>query len=222
MEIILPFIEINGANIYYNISVTDRPGRAPIVLIHGSTITGQADWHAIAPLLATEYRVIVPDCRGHGQSSNPNLSYSFKEMAGDMAALIRALGYEPGREEPPAKISDEERRRVLDELDQAWLPVEKSWKLNERHYGALQGLDKAATKEKYGVRYEVLAPDAAALEEHHVVPPLLQGDRRGKAGEVEQLLLYKLVAKLRDRTARFPGSLLVGRAIRPLDPKAML
>lgn len=39
---------------------------------------------------------------------------------------------------------------ILDELDQAWLPVEKSWKLNERHYGALQGLNKAETAEKYG------------------------------------------------------------------------
>jgi 2,3-bisphosphoglycerate-dependent phosphoglycerate mutase len=39
---------------------------------------------------------------------------------------------------------------VLDELDQAWLPVEKSWKLNERHYGALQGLNKAETAQKYG------------------------------------------------------------------------
>lgn len=39
---------------------------------------------------------------------------------------------------------------VLDALDQAWLPVEKSWKLNERHYGALQGLNKAETAEKYG------------------------------------------------------------------------
>jgi 2,3-bisphosphoglycerate-dependent phosphoglycerate mutase len=39
---------------------------------------------------------------------------------------------------------------VLDELDQAWLPVEKSWRLNERHYGALQGLDKAQTVEKHG------------------------------------------------------------------------
>ena len=38
---------------------------------------------------------------------------------------------------------------VLDELDQAWLPVEKSWKLNERHYGAPQGLNKAETAEKY-------------------------------------------------------------------------
>src|SRR5262249_3714265 len=34
---------------------------------------------------------------------------------------------------------------VLDELDQMWLPTEKSWRLNERHYGALQGLNKAET-----------------------------------------------------------------------------
>lgn len=40
--------------------------------------------------------------------------------------------------------------RILDELDQPWLPVEKSWKLNERHYGALQGLNKAETAQKYG------------------------------------------------------------------------
>ncbi|EMK5744741.1 TPA: 2,3-diphosphoglycerate-dependent phosphoglycerate mutase [Proteus mirabilis] len=39
---------------------------------------------------------------------------------------------------------------ILDEVDQQWLPVEKSWKLNERHYGALQGLNKAETAEKYG------------------------------------------------------------------------
>ncbi|AWK14682.1 2,3-diphosphoglycerate-dependent phosphoglycerate mutase [Candidatus Fukatsuia symbiotica] len=39
---------------------------------------------------------------------------------------------------------------VLDVLGQSWLPVEKSWMLNERHYGALQGLDKAETAKKYG------------------------------------------------------------------------
>jgi 2,3-bisphosphoglycerate-dependent phosphoglycerate mutase len=38
----------------------------------------------------------------------------------------------------------------LEELDQMWLPVEKSWRLNERHYGALQGLDKAETAAKFG------------------------------------------------------------------------
>ena len=39
---------------------------------------------------------------------------------------------------------------VLDEVDRAWLPVVKSWRLNERHYGALQGLNKSETAEKYG------------------------------------------------------------------------
>lgn len=39
---------------------------------------------------------------------------------------------------------------VLDELDQMWLPVEKSWRLNERHYGGLQGLNKAETAAKHG------------------------------------------------------------------------
>ena len=39
---------------------------------------------------------------------------------------------------------------VLDEMDLEWLPVTKSWELNERHYGALQGLNKAETAEKYG------------------------------------------------------------------------
>jgi 2,3-bisphosphoglycerate-dependent phosphoglycerate mutase len=38
---------------------------------------------------------------------------------------------------------------VLDELDLMWIPVEKSWRLNERHYGALQGLNKAATAKQY-------------------------------------------------------------------------
>ena len=38
----------------------------------------------------------------------------------------------------------------LEELDLLWIPVYKSWRLNERHYGALQGLNKAETAEKYG------------------------------------------------------------------------
>jgi 2,3-bisphosphoglycerate-dependent phosphoglycerate mutase len=39
---------------------------------------------------------------------------------------------------------------ALDVADRAWLPVKRSWRLNERHYGSLQGLDKAETLEKYG------------------------------------------------------------------------
>jgi 2,3-bisphosphoglycerate-dependent phosphoglycerate mutase len=60
---------------------------------------------------------------------------------------------------------------VLEELDQLWIPVAKSWRLNERHYGALQGLDKSETAKEFGeaqVRlwrrsYDVRPP---AVEEH--------------------------------------------------------
>jgi 2,3-bisphosphoglycerate-dependent phosphoglycerate mutase len=39
---------------------------------------------------------------------------------------------------------------TLDTADRHWIPVHRNWRLNERHYGALQGLDKAETKRKYG------------------------------------------------------------------------
>jgi 2,3-bisphosphoglycerate-dependent phosphoglycerate mutase len=60
---------------------------------------------------------------------------------------------------------------ILEELDLLWIPIEKSWRLNERHYGALQGLNKAETAEKYGAEkvkiwrrsYDVPPP---ALEEN--------------------------------------------------------
>src|SRR5208337_3070642 len=39
---------------------------------------------------------------------------------------------------------------VLEEMDLMWIPIHNSWRLNERHYGALQGLNKAETAEEYG------------------------------------------------------------------------
>ncbi len=41
---------------------------------------------------------------------------------------------------------------VADQIDRMWVPVVKDWHLNERHYGALQGLDKSETAEKYGAK----------------------------------------------------------------------
>lgn len=90
----MAYIKINGADIYYQIYGDDRPGPTPIVLIHGSTITGQMDWSAIAPELARRYKVFVPDCRGHGKSNNPQMTYSFKELANDVATFVHAMGYE--------------------------------------------------------------------------------------------------------------------------------
>ena len=90
----MAFIEVNGAQIHFERYDSPHADRRPIVLIHGSTQTGAYDWGFLAPLLAREYPVIVPDCRGHGQSSNPRHSYAFKEMAADVAELVRALGCE--------------------------------------------------------------------------------------------------------------------------------
>ena len=64
---------------------------------------------------------------------------------------------------------------ALDELDQLWLPVERSWRLNERHYGALQGLNKAETAEKHGEAqvkiwrraYAIAPPPLAANDDRH-------------------------------------------------------
>jgi len=62
---------------------------------------------------------------------------------------------------------------ILLEMDREWLPVEKAWQLNERHYGALQGLNKADTAAKYGeeqVRiwrrsFDVRPPELSAGDE---------------------------------------------------------
>ena len=86
----MPTITINEAKIYYQ-----EQGEAqgtPIVLIHGSTIESHTDWDEIIPVLAKEYKVFAPDCRGHGKSNNPHMSYSFKEMADDVAAFVHAMG----------------------------------------------------------------------------------------------------------------------------------
>ena len=90
----MPYVEINGANIYYQAYGEDDPQRTPIVLVHGSTIDSHTDWDSIAPELAKHYRVFAPDCRGHGRSNNPRKSYSFLELAKDVTAFVRAMGYE--------------------------------------------------------------------------------------------------------------------------------
>jgi pimeloyl-ACP methyl ester carboxylesterase len=90
----MPYIEINNATIYYQAYGDDQPDRAPILLIHGSTVDSHTDWDSIAPELARHYRVFAPDCRGHGRSNNPQMSYSFRELADDVAVIVRALGYE--------------------------------------------------------------------------------------------------------------------------------
>lgn len=63
---------------------------------------------------------------------------------------------------------------VLDEMDAMWLPVIHDWRLNERHYGALQGLDKADTAAKYGDEQVLIWRRAYAVAPE----PLPPGDPR--------------------------------------------
>ncbi|GGQ20112.1 haloacetate dehalogenase [Actinomadura coerulea] len=70
----------------------------PVLLLHGHPRT-HATWHKVAPLLADRFTVVCPDLRGYGKSSKPptdadHSPYSKRAMAGDMVALMRALGHE--------------------------------------------------------------------------------------------------------------------------------
>jgi 2,3-bisphosphoglycerate-dependent phosphoglycerate mutase len=64
---------------------------------------------------------------------------------------------------------------VVDEMDLMWLPVERAWQLNERHYGALQGLDKAQTVAKHGAEqvkiwrrsYDIPPPPLSLDDKRH-------------------------------------------------------
>ncbi|MBN9460585.1 MAG: 2,3-diphosphoglycerate-dependent phosphoglycerate mutase [Burkholderiales bacterium] len=68
---------------------------------------------------------------------------------------------------------------VLDEMDRMWIPVVPDWRLNERHYGALQGLNKAETAARFGDQ-QVLAWRRA----YAIAPdPLPAGDPRGAEGD---------------------------------------
>ncbi len=70
---------------------------------------------------------------------------------------------------------------VLEQMDREWLPVYKTWRLNERHYGALQGLNKSDTAEKYGE-----AQVKIWRRSFDVMPPALEvSDERNPASQVQ-------------------------------------
>jgi 2,3-bisphosphoglycerate-dependent phosphoglycerate mutase len=68
---------------------------------------------------------------------------------------------------------------VLEETERMWIPVHHSWRLNERHYGALQGLDKAETAAKFGDAQVLVWRRAYAI----APPPLPDNDPRIESGD---------------------------------------
>jgi 2,3-bisphosphoglycerate-dependent phosphoglycerate mutase len=92
---------------------------------------------------------------------------------------------------------------ALDELDMMWIPVHRSWRLNERHYGALQGLNKAETAAKFGEEqvkiwrrsYDTPPPPLTLEDPRHP-----SHDRRYAALKRTEL---PLTESLKDTVARF-------------------
>lgn len=92
---------------------------------------------------------------------------------------------------------------ALESMDQMWLPIEHSWRLNERHYGALQGLNKAEMSEKFGEQ-QVLQ----WRRSYDVPPPALNpDDPRNIAGDIRYRAMnpadIPLTECLRDTVHRF-------------------
>ena len=92
---------------------------------------------------------------------------------------------------------------ALDELDQMWLPVINTWRLNERHYGALQGLNKAETAEKHGEAQVKIWRRSYDIPP----PPMTPDDPRSAARDLRYAGLdprdVPLTESLKDTVARF-------------------
>ncbi|RZL47136.1 MAG: 2,3-diphosphoglycerate-dependent phosphoglycerate mutase [Variovorax sp.] len=91
---------------------------------------------------------------------------------------------------------------TLDELDRTWLPVVHSWRLNERHYGGLQGLNKGETAKKYGDEQVLVWRRSYDTPP----PPLEPGDPRSERGDIRYAKLDQeqipLTECLKDTVAR--------------------
>lgn len=78
---------INGFEMHFE----DRGSGQPLILLHGGMGIG-SDWQHIFPLDPPGCRVIVPDLRGHGRSTNPSGEFTFRQCAMDVLALLDHLG----------------------------------------------------------------------------------------------------------------------------------
>lgn len=125
------------------------------------------------------------------------------EQAKQAGRLLKAEGYEFDLAYTSVlKRATRTLWHCLDEMDRTWLPVVHSWRLNERHYGALQGLDKAETARKYG--------DAQVLvwrRSYDTPPPSLEAtDPRSERSDIRYAKLQAdqvpLTECLKDTVAR--------------------
>lgn len=80
--------ELNGMTMAYRVMGEGEP----LVLLHGFSGSGESAWRDIPEALTDTYQVIVPDLRGHGRSTNPSGTFTHRQSALDVYALLDALG----------------------------------------------------------------------------------------------------------------------------------
>jgi pimeloyl-ACP methyl ester carboxylesterase len=85
----MPISSINGIELHYEIRGTGEP----LILLHGGGGIG-ANWELIFPVPLEGCRLIVPDLRGHGRSTNPSGQFTIRQVALDVFALLDHLGVE--------------------------------------------------------------------------------------------------------------------------------
>ncbi len=85
----MPTITVNGCELHYEA----RGHGEPLLLLHGGMGIGD-DWRHVFPSDPPGYRVIVPDLRGHGRSTNPGRAFTIRQCGQDVLALLDDLGVE--------------------------------------------------------------------------------------------------------------------------------
>jgi pimeloyl-ACP methyl ester carboxylesterase len=86
------FVEVEGVRLHWA-ETGETSGPPPVVLLHDLN-NSCLSWSRVAPLLATDRRVLMPDLPGHGQSERPNVGYELEWYAHVMARWLEAIGVE--------------------------------------------------------------------------------------------------------------------------------
>ncbi len=90
---VMPFVRIADLQMFY--TADGAPDAPPLLLVHGAGATGESEWRTVRDALAKNFRVVAPDCRGHGKTRDPRREYTFALLANDLAQFLYALAIAP-------------------------------------------------------------------------------------------------------------------------------
>ncbi|MEX2081257.1 MAG: alpha/beta hydrolase, partial [Dehalococcoidia bacterium] len=83
----MPHATINGASLYY-----ETHGDGPPVILHHGYTGSHVNWEPVVPLLKGDYRTILMDCRGAGDSEHTEGGYNIEQYAADVVGVADYLG----------------------------------------------------------------------------------------------------------------------------------